>query len=103
MGLNPIPYALVCTLAYTIQILAAGSGVVEVNFPDPDIDFGGGFFGFLSGLFDLAKAGVELAVFIFQFLTFQISGVPWYIGVPIAVFCNGSIIWSIVLVFRGTS
>lgn len=97
MALNPIPYAFVCGVAYIFQALMIGSGAVDVNFPT--LDFGGGILDFFTSAFESIA---EIIRFLAQFLSFEILGMPWFLGVPIAVLCSGSILWAGFELARGT-
>lgn len=98
MALSPIPAALICTVAYSAQALMLGSGAVSVDTPSFD-DGSGGVFDFIVGVFDWIGQAVA---FLVQFLSFNLLGMPWFLGVPMSVFCVGSISWSLFELGRGT-
>ena len=97
MALNPIPAAFVAVLGYITQALIIGSGEVAVDFPS--FDFGGSVVDFFTGAFESIG---EVIKFLAQFLSFELVGMPWFLGVPIAVATSGSMIWAGFELARGT-
>lgn len=97
MALNPIPFAFVSLTAYIFQILMFGSGEVSVEFPS--FEFGGSIVSFFTGAFESIA---EVIHFMARFLTFSFLGMPWFLGLPIAVALNGSILWAGFELARGT-
>lgn len=97
MALNPIPYAFTALVAYIFQALVIGSGAVDVDFPS--FDFGGSVVDFFTGAFESIG---EIIHFLASFLSFEILGMPWFLGVPFALACTGSILWAGFELARGT-
>lgn len=96
MGISPIPAAFVMLLAYVTQILIFGSGQVNLEFPS--FEFGGGITGFFTGAFESIG---EVIHFLARFLSFSFLGMPWFLGLPIAVAGNGTILWAGFQLARG--
>lgn len=95
MGLNPIPVAFICAGAYIIQALIIGAGAVEVEL-EVNCSVGG-----LDFLVDVVECISDASQVVYQFLSFDLVGMPWYIGVPILILCTGSIVWAFLELLRG--
>lgn len=60
-----------------------------------------------SGFFDAFECVVEVVfdvvIFLFDLITFNIDGAPWWIRVPLAFILGGGIIWAVASLVRGGS
>lgn len=97
MGINPVPVAIICTVAYGFQALILATGAVDISASQPDCSIGG-----LDFLQDLAECAADVGRFLFQFFGFTLVGMPWYIGSAIAVACPGTMIWAFAQLIRGS-
>lgn len=102
MAANPMPVLFFMTTVYIFQAMLLSLGEVEVDFPEFQASTGGGFF---KTIFENVAETFgfigEIIIFLTQFITFQPTGLPWYIGVPFAVGTIGYIIWSFATYVRG--
>ena len=86
-----------CATAWIAEALLLASGQVSFEVPSWD---GDSTFGFLGDAFEFLG---EAFVFAYQFLTFQILGLPWYIGNLILIGCTGTVVVWIAMTTRGVS
>lgn len=102
-ALNPIPAVFVVVMAYIVQALIIGSGEVAVSFPTFDTPEAGNIFeDIIGGITNAIELIGDIILFLAQFLAFQPVGMPWFIGVPIAVATSGVILWGGFELARGT-
>lgn len=101
MASSPIPILAVIVLVLTFEGLLFGAEVAEMSYPTFEEPQSGGFFGALEALLAVVQAIWGTIVFIFNLLSFNIPGVPWYVQVPVASILFGGLIWSIAELVRG--
>lgn len=102
---SPVPHLLVMTVVLVLQGAIFGAQLAEESFPEfEQPDSGGGFFG---GALDILGAIISaiwgVVTFVFNLVTFNVPGAPWFIRVPVATYFGGTIVWTIASLVRGGS
>lgn len=98
----PSPVAVLAVIAIYLAMFAVLEGASSVDSDldqDPDVATSG--FGGVDILGDIIEAIISVVVLIFNGLTFNVDGAPFYIQFPIAVIIIGSLTWSAVTLIRG--
>lgn len=100
---SPVPHLLVMTVVLVFQGVLFGSEIAEESFPEFEEPSSGGFFGALEALLAVVQAVWGVVVFVFNLVTFNVPGAPWFIRVPIATYFGGTIVWSLASLIRGSN
>lgn len=101
MGSSPIAVLSIITLVLVFEGLLFGEEVAAYSFPTFEEPQSGGFFGVLEALLAIVQAIWGTVVFLFNLLTFNIPGAPWYVRVPVGGMMFGALVWSIAELIRG--
>ena len=93
---SPVPVLVALTVVLVFEGLLFGATLVESSFPEfeqPD--------GILDALIGIVQAIWGVVVFIFNLITFNIPGAPFWVRVPVGIAIGGSLMWSIATLIRG--
>lgn len=114
MGTSPVVGIVIVVLTLTFQGLLFGADIAEKSFPDlirpehqtQDCD---GFFdgfvcafenviAFIANIFIVLFGAI---IFLFNMITFNVPGAPWFVRVPFGALMFGLIGWPAFTFFRG--
>ena len=98
---NPVPIIAVIMITLTFEGLLFGSELAERSFPSFDQPISGGFWGVLDAIIAVVQVIWGVVVFIFNLVTINVPGAPWWIRLPVAGVLGGGLIWAISELIRG--
>lgn len=97
MAANPVPVLAVIIIVLVFEAMIGGEELVQESFPD----FDEGSFGGIDILGDIITGIFGTVAYIFNLITFNVGGAPWFIRVPVGTVLGGALIWSITTLIRG--
>ena len=98
---NPLTFLAVIALTSTVVAMIGGEELAQESFPEFDEPDSGGFWGSLDALVSVVQGIWGVVVYLFNLLTFNIGGAPWWIRVPVGAINGGGLLWSIATLIRG--
>lgn len=105
MASSPVKVLLLVFLVLTFEALMFGNQLIEESFPEfqepqvnPWLGPGGVL---LDALLAVVQTIWGTVVLLFNAITFNVAGAPWFIRVPVGVAMGGSLFWSISTLIRG--
>ena len=100
MAPSPVPVLAIIGIYLAFFAVLQGLGSVTSDLDDdpgvPTTGFGG-----LDILGEIVDAIISVVVLIFNGLTFNVDGAPFWIQFPVAVVIIGSLTWSAATLIRG--
>lgn len=101
MASSPVAILSIITLVLVFEGLLFGQQIAAYSFPSFEEPQSEGFFAVLDSLLAIVKTIWGTVVFVFNLLTFNIPGAPWFIRIPVAGIMGGGLIWAITELVRG--
>lgn len=101
MAASPVKVLVVAVIVLAFEAMLFGAQLAEQSFPEFEQPDSGGFFGVIEGLLAVVDVIWGVVVFIFNLITFNVGGAPWWIRLPVGTVFGGSIVWSIATLIRG--
>jgi len=86
---------------YVVLFALITSSEVDSMGLDGDNGINTGGFGGLDILGDIIEAIIGVVLLIFNALTFNVDGAPFWVQVPVAIIIIGSLSWSAATLIRG--
>ena len=95
----------IMTLAIILTVLAFeglifGQSIAERSFPTFEEPTSTGFWGAFEAALAFVKAVWGVVVFLFNLITVNVPGSPWWIRLPVGGILGGGLIWSIAQLLR---
>jgi hypothetical protein len=111
MAMNPLPIIAIITATLVFQALIFGEEYAEQSFPNYE-EFTSacddGDDGFFSGIYCIFqqvgyffRVIVGVVLFLFNLISFNVPGAPWFIRVIVSGILGGGIFWATATLFRG--
>lgn len=98
----PSPVPILATIGIYVVLFALITGTeADAMGLDEDAGIDTGGFGGLDILGDIINAIIGVVVLIFNALTFNVEGAPFWISIPVAIIIIGSLSWSAATLIRG--
>lgn len=101
MSNTALSLLVVIILTLTFEGLLFGEELAERSFPSFEEPSSSGFFAVLEALLSIVKVIWGTVVFLFNLITFNVPGAPWWVRLPAAGVLGGGLIWSIAILIRG--
>lgn len=101
MAFSPIPHVIVMVGALVFQGVFYGEEIAEESFPEYEQPNTEGFWGAVEALTAVVNTVWGAVVFLFNLITFNIPGSPWWSRVVVSTYFGGTIFWSIATLIRG--
>lgn len=100
MASSPVPVLAIIGIYLVFYALVQGADSVDSGLDDdPGVSTSG--FGGVDILGDIIEAIISVVVLIFNGLTFNVDGAPFWVRFPVAVIIIGSLAWSAATLIRG--
>jgi hypothetical protein len=100
MAPSPVPILALIGIYVVMFALITGTEADAMGLDeDPAVDTGG--FGGVNILGDIINAIISVVVLIFNALTFNVEGAPFWVQTPVAIIIIGSLSWSAATLIRG--
>lgn len=101
MASSPMVVLSVIVLTLVFEGLLFGEELAEASFPSFEQPEGGGFFDVLDAVLAIVQAIWGTVVFVFNLVSFNVPGAPWFVRAPIGFILGGGLVWSIATLVRG--
>lgn len=100
MAMNPLPVLAIVTISLVFQGLLFGQEIAERSFPTFEKPEEGAW-GALEAAGNVLLSLWGVVVFLYNLVSFNVPGAPWYARVIVGGITGSAVIWSIATLVRG--
>jgi len=100
LAASPVPVLIIIGLYVAFYALITGTAADSMGLDqDPGVSTSG--FGGVDIIGDIIDAIISVVLLIFNALTFNVDGAPFWVQIPVAIAIIGSLTWSAATLIRG--